>query len=108
MIVSFVTEAGAKYHIDHTNKQWVQESPEVRSGPLFNQPQVIKGKKVEIWTADANRPVRVIITTRVVEREVTLEAESSETSSAERPEVHQPQALLGDGGTTGSTAVAGA
>lgn len=73
MIVSFTTSMGTRYHIDHENKQFVQETPQQRSGPLFNVPTVRIGKRVEIWTADANSKIRVISTAPVKHREVTLE-----------------------------------
>lgn len=73
MIVSFTTSMGTRYHIDHANKQFVQEVPTKRSGPLFNTPVVRIGKRVEIWTTDADSKIRVISTAPVKLREVTLE-----------------------------------
>jgi hypothetical protein len=73
MIVSFTTTMGTRYHIDHANKQFVQETPKHRAGPLFNTPTVKIGKRVEIWTADTDSKIRVISTAPVKLREVTLE-----------------------------------
>jgi hypothetical protein len=73
MIVSFTTAMGTRYHIDHTKKEFVQELPTQRTGPLFNTPTVKIGKRVEIWTADADSKIRVISTAPVKLREVTLE-----------------------------------
>lgn len=72
MIVSFKTSAGSQYHLDHTNKMWVQEKPVLRNGPLYNLPVVKVGHSVEIQTEDpiGNCPLKVIVTSPVVTREV--------------------------------------
>lgn len=98
MIVSFTTALGAKYHLDHVNNQWVQETPVERSGPLFNKPSVVVGKRVEIWTSDADKPVRVIVTAPVAKREVTLESQF----------VQQSEVLPGNAASTASALGTGA
>ena len=76
--MSFVTRCGSKYHIDHTNNLFAQESPILREGPLWNKPIVVIGKRVEIWTCPAHgsdsEVARVIQTGVVVSREVSLES----------------------------------
>lgn len=78
MIVTFTTSLGSKYHLDHTNRTFVQELPHERSGPMWNYPSVVVGKRVEILTApsptDEGKVARVIKTGIVSSREVTLEA----------------------------------
>lgn len=75
MIVSFTTAAGSKFHLDHTNKMWVQEVPTLRNGPLYNLPSVRVGRPVEIQTEDptGKTPLKIIITAPVTERDIRLE-----------------------------------
>jgi hypothetical protein len=74
MIVTFTTAIGSKYHIDHTNHTFVQELPVERTGPLYNTPSVVVGKRVEIWTAptEPGQVARVMITSPVRTREVSF------------------------------------
>lgn len=71
MIVTFTTAQGSRYHIDHTNGQFVQELPQQRVGILRNKPTVRLGHPVEIQTDDpGGKALRVILTSPVTKREV--------------------------------------
>lgn len=75
MIVSFTTSAGSTYHLDHTNHRFMQSAPVSREGDLFNVPQVVVGKRVQIWTnpPDPSKAAKVIETGVVLNRTVTLD-----------------------------------
>lgn len=76
MIVSFTTSSGAVYHLDHDNNHFVQETPILREGNLYNKPVVKIGQRVVIWTdPPASHPQSVgkaIQTGIVTKREVSL------------------------------------
>lgn len=74
MIVSFTTAKGSIYHLDHTNGQFVQESPQQRVGAMRNKPTVRVGHPVEIQTDDPNgkAALKVIVTSPVATREVSF------------------------------------
>lgn len=76
MIVRFVTDGGSRYTLDHRAKQFIRKSPDGKKeeGPLWNLPQVVKGKRVMISTKPHGRGVvRVIQTGIVRDREVVLD-----------------------------------
>lgn len=80
MIVSFTTDAGHKYVLNHSTKRYVHYKTGYPTGhddegPMWNSPPVIKGRRVVLWTEPKPGDTglaRAIQTGIVREREVTL------------------------------------